>query len=48
MNVQCVKKKKKKPKQTKTKKRQKEKKPDKQDVSNGMRQKIWLEPVAKI
>lgn len=43
MNVQCVKKKK-----TKTKKRQKEKKPDKQDVSNGMRQKIWSEPVAKI
>lgn len=42
MNVKCVKKK------TKNKKRQKEKKPDQQDVSNGMRQKIWSEPVAKI
>lgn len=45
MNVQCVKKT---TKQNKTKKRQKEKKPDQQDVSNGMRQKIWSEPVAKI
>lgn len=38
------------PKQNKIKKkkRQKEKKPDQQDVSNGMRQKIWSEPVAKI
>ena len=48
MNVQCVKKKNHKKKQNKTKKRQKEKKPDQQDVSNGMRQKIWSEPVAKI
>lgn len=47
MNVQCVKRKKKQ-KQNKTKKRKKEKKPDQQDVSNGMRQKIWSEPVAKI
>lgn len=45
MNVQCVKKKK---PTKKTKQRQKEKNPDQQDVSNGIRQKIWSEPVAKI
>lgn len=45
MNVQCVKRKKK----TKTKQnKKKKKKPDEQEVSNGMRQKIWSEPVAKI
>lgn len=43
----CKKKKHPKTEQNK-KKRQKEKNPDQQDVSNGMRQKIWSEPVAKI
>lgn len=44
MNVQCVKRKKK----TKTKQKKRRRKPDEQEVSNGMRQKIWSEPVAKI